>query len=101
MNNTEGLAAAGNEREPAFKASGCDLDDVDSASRNGKNCPRKERNGTEKERQGEMTVGGQDNEIKALSGLHDKHRAQVHNYLKATGLRVGPTAGELWRAPAT
>ena len=28
-------------------------------------------------------------EIKALSGLHDKHRAQVHNYLKATGLRVG------------
>jgi GxxExxY protein len=28
-------------------------------------------------------------EIKALSGLHDKHRAQVHNYLKATGQRVG------------
>jgi GxxExxY protein len=28
-------------------------------------------------------------EIKALSRLHDKHRAQVHNYLKATGLRVG------------
>ena len=26
-------------------------------------------------------------EIKALSGLHDKHRAQVHNYLKATGQR--------------
>jgi GxxExxY protein len=28
-------------------------------------------------------------EIKALGGMHDKHRAQVHNYLKATGLRVG------------
>jgi GxxExxY protein len=28
-------------------------------------------------------------EIKPLSGLHDKHRAQVHNYLKATGQRVG------------
>jgi GxxExxY protein len=28
-------------------------------------------------------------EIKALSGLHDRHRAQLHNYLKATGLRVG------------
>ena len=25
-------------------------------------------------------------EIKALSGLHDKHRAQLHNDLKATGL---------------
>ena len=57
--------------------------------------------GTEKERWGEMTVGGQDNEIKALSGLPDKHRAQVHNCRKETGLRAGPTAGELCAAPAT
>jgi GxxExxY protein len=28
-------------------------------------------------------------EIKALTALNDEHRAQVHNYLKATGLRVG------------
>jgi len=28
-------------------------------------------------------------EIKAVSSLADEHRAQVHNYLKATGLRVG------------
>ena len=28
-------------------------------------------------------------EIKALSGLHDRHRAQLHNDLKATGVRVG------------
>ena len=28
-------------------------------------------------------------EIKAVSELHDNHRAQVHNYLKATGLRLG------------
>jgi GxxExxY protein len=28
-------------------------------------------------------------EIKACSKLADEHRAQVHNYLKATGLRVG------------
>ena len=28
-------------------------------------------------------------ELKALSDLADKHRAQVHNYLKATGQRVG------------
>ena len=28
-------------------------------------------------------------EIKAVSRLTDEHRAQVHNYLKATGLRVG------------
>ncbi len=28
-------------------------------------------------------------EIKAVSALTDEHRAQVHNYLKATGLRVG------------
>jgi GxxExxY protein len=28
-------------------------------------------------------------EIKALSALCDEHRAQVHNYLKATGLRIG------------
>jgi GxxExxY protein len=28
-------------------------------------------------------------ELKALSGLHDRHPPQVHNYLKATGLRVG------------
>lgn len=28
-------------------------------------------------------------EIKAVSKLTDEHRAQLHNYLKATGLRVG------------
>jgi GxxExxY protein len=28
-------------------------------------------------------------EMKALSALADDHRAQLHNYLKATGLRVG------------
>jgi GxxExxY protein len=28
-------------------------------------------------------------EIKAVSRLADEHRAQVHNYLKSTGLRVG------------
>ena len=28
-------------------------------------------------------------EIKALSGLTGDHRAQLHNYLKATGLRAG------------
>mgnify|MGYP001595583254 CR=1 FL=1 len=28
-------------------------------------------------------------EIKAASGLVDRHRAQVHNYLKATGHRLG------------
>ncbi len=28
-------------------------------------------------------------EIKACSGLADEHRAQVHNYLKATGYRLG------------
>jgi GxxExxY protein len=28
-------------------------------------------------------------EIKAVSNLTDEHRAQVHNHLKATGLRVG------------
>ena len=28
-------------------------------------------------------------EIKAVSKLADEHRAQVHNYLRATGLRVG------------
>src|ERR1700686_4435471 len=28
-------------------------------------------------------------EIKAVSKLTDEHRAQVHNYLKATGLKVG------------
>src|SRR5438552_3448200 len=28
-------------------------------------------------------------EIKAVSKLDDEHRAQVHNYLKATGLRLG------------
>jgi len=28
-------------------------------------------------------------EIKAVSKLTDEHRAQVHNYLKATGLRLG------------
>lgn len=28
-------------------------------------------------------------EIKAVSELHENHRAQVHNYLKATGLRLG------------
>ncbi|QDS98954.1 GxxExxY protein [Adhaeretor mobilis] len=28
-------------------------------------------------------------EIKAISEFHDVHRAQVHNYLKATGYRLG------------
>lgn len=28
-------------------------------------------------------------EIKAVTKLADEHRAQVHNYLRATGLRVG------------
>lgn len=28
-------------------------------------------------------------EIKAVSKLTDEHRAQVHNYLKATGIRLG------------
>jgi len=28
-------------------------------------------------------------EIKALKNLSDEHRAQVHNYLKATGYRLG------------
>lgn len=28
-------------------------------------------------------------EIKAVSGLNDRFRAQVHNYLKATGCRLG------------
>ena len=28
-------------------------------------------------------------EIKAVTKLADEHRAQVHNYLKATGLRIG------------
>lgn len=28
-------------------------------------------------------------EIKAVSELSDEHRAQVHNYLKATGYRLG------------
>lgn len=28
-------------------------------------------------------------EIKAVSELNDEHRAQVHNYLKATGYRLG------------
>ncbi|MFZ5493852.1 MAG: GxxExxY protein [Verrucomicrobiota bacterium] len=28
-------------------------------------------------------------EIKAVSKLTDEHRAQLHNYLRATGLRVG------------
>ena len=28
-------------------------------------------------------------EIKAVSKLCDEHRAQVHNYLKATGYRLG------------
>ena len=28
-------------------------------------------------------------EIKAVSKLADEHRAQLHNYLKATGLKVG------------
>jgi GxxExxY protein len=28
-------------------------------------------------------------EIKAVSELADEHRAQVHNYLKATGIRLG------------
>jgi GxxExxY protein len=28
-------------------------------------------------------------ELKAVSALADEHRAQVHNYLRATGLRLG------------
>jgi len=28
-------------------------------------------------------------ELKAVSELNDEHRAQVHNYLKATGYKVG------------
>ena len=28
-------------------------------------------------------------EIKAVSALNDKHRAQVHNYLKATDIKLG------------
>jgi GxxExxY protein len=28
-------------------------------------------------------------ELKAVSALCDEHRAQVHNYLRATGLRLG------------
>jgi len=28
-------------------------------------------------------------EIKAVTNLNDEHRAQVHNYLKATGYKVG------------
>jgi GxxExxY protein len=28
-------------------------------------------------------------EIKALSTLADEHRAEVHNYLKATGYKLG------------
>ena len=28
-------------------------------------------------------------EIKAVRGLCDEHRAQVHNYLKSTGFRLG------------
>lgn len=28
-------------------------------------------------------------ELKAVSGLSDEHRAQMHNYLKATGHRLG------------
>src|SRR5438067_456851 len=28
-------------------------------------------------------------ELKAVSGLNDAHRAQLHNYLKVTNLRVG------------
>jgi GxxExxY protein len=28
-------------------------------------------------------------EIKAVSQLNDEHRAQVHNYLRATGYRLG------------
>ncbi len=28
-------------------------------------------------------------EIKAVSKLADEHRAQVHNYLKATGFQIG------------
>ena len=39
-------------------------------------------------------------EIKALSGLHDKHRAQVHNYLKGTGLRLGLLANFAPSPPA-
>jgi GxxExxY protein len=28
-------------------------------------------------------------ELKAVSALNDEHRAQIHNYLKATGFRLG------------
>jgi GxxExxY protein len=31
-------------------------------------------------------------EIKSVSKLSDEHRAQVHNYLRATGHRLGPLA---------
>ena len=28
-------------------------------------------------------------ELKAVTGLSDEHRAQVHNYLRATGMKLG------------
>ena len=41
-------------------------------------------------------------EVKAVTSLADKHRAQVHNYLKATGYRLGLLANfspdaTIWR----
>ena len=36
-----------------------------------------------------VCYGGIILEIKALSAITDQHRAQVHNYLKATGHKLG------------
>jgi len=32
-------------------------------------------------------------EIKAMSAINDKHRAQVHNYLKVTNFKLGLLVG--------
>ena len=39
-------------------------------------------------------------EIKAVSQLCDEHRAQVHNYLRSTGFRLG-APGQLWSSPSS